>query len=221
MTALYLLTLILATSLQPTQEEVLDLTAPVPPDVENRADCKSDTYSIARLIGRTSPKMPLKITLVIEQENQAHRLGDEVTHKVLVENVGREPYIIPWAGLNDLQKVRPEPCGAPPGFKWFILSLTAQRAGAGPDVVWALPVIGSELLPGSLKELKPGERVWIRAKGSLAFYSSEESRQWLSGAQFPVTTNLKARLTPFLGFTPATIPDPVISENTITISISK
>lgn len=217
----FLLALLTLVPAQPVKEVLLDLTAPVSPEAANGPRCASDNYSIARLVGVPAPKMPLRMTFLIGPEFRAYKLGEEIVHEILVENVGREPYVIPWVGLTDLQQVRPEPCGAPPGFKWFILALRADHEGAAPDVVWAIPIIGSDLMPGSLKELKPGERVRIRAKGRLSLFSTAGTRQWLAGAQSPVSANLKAVLTPFLGFTPPTIPEPVTSENSITITISQ
>lgn len=217
----YFLPLLFVTLVQSDQEEMLDLIAPVPSEIANRAICPSNIGGLARMTHAAPPTMPLRVTL-LGPEQRAYKLGDEVVFEVMVENVGQVPYTIPWAGEKDALKVRPDPCDPPPpGFRLLYLGLADKRRGGIPEGLLGLGMYGSELASGSLKELQPGERVRIRSKGTILLSSTEQGRQWLARVQFPATVNLAARLSALGGFTPATIPDPVFSENTITISISK
>jgi hypothetical protein len=217
----YFLPLLLVTLAQSNQVEMLDLLAPVPPEVSNRATCPSNISGLARMTHASPPVMPLKLTL-LDPGRTGYRIGDEVVFEVLVENVGPVPYTIPWAGEKDALKVRPDPCDPPPpGFRLFYLGLADKRPGWIPNGLLGLGMHGSELHPGSLKELKSGERVRVRSKATVLLGSTQQEQQWIDRVRFPATLNVVARLSPVSGFTPATIPDPVFSGNTISISISK
>ena len=163
--------------------------------------------------GMPTPKsLPIKITLLsIDQTNLA--LGDPATFEVSLENVSPVSLTIPWGAPIDRERIDPGP-EEPPGFLTAIISLCSNE-----DQVASSAVFGSRLVPRSLRSLKPGEQVRVRAYTRISILDSTLIGKLLTDI------DLKARFD-FQGGYPEDLPPaqpwlPAVSANSIRVRLQK
>lgn len=105
----------------------------------------------------------LKLTLVsVDISNIV--FGDYFIYEVLIENTGKAPVTLPWSPNHGAfaQPVR----RTPPGFRSGLLYLdveSSDEASSRLAMLDAQSLLGSQEVPGSLRELAPGRTARIRA----------------------------------------------------------
>jgi hypothetical protein len=161
--------------------------------------------------GMPTPKsLPIKIMLLsIDQTNYA--LGDPATFEVSLENVGPVSLTIPWGAPIDRERIDPGP-EEPPGFLAATITLCSNE-----DQVASSAVYGSRLVPRSLRSLKPGEQVRVRAYARISILDSTLIGKLLTDI------DLKARFD-FQGGYPEELPPrqpwlPAVSANSIRVRL--
>ncbi|MBI1760919.1 MAG: hypothetical protein HYR56_05715 [Acidobacteria bacterium] len=143
-------------------EEVLDLT-----QVKLKSEKKSGSAGGGGLtIGHSHEKkvIPLKVTLV-SLNKTSYQLGDEVVYEILLENITTENVVIPWSADQG------EPVGS--GDIRGSIYLIAPDERKGDQLVALRGIVGSPSIPSSLKTLRPGQKVRIKAGGRWVFFDAE------------------------------------------------
>ena len=165
--------------------DLLDLTKDIPPQKE-RVSGGSGGGPI--LIGSTIKKeVPLRITL-LHFDKLAYRLGEQIVYEVRLENVSNHDLTLPWS--LDLDKVKPDEKKDPPGYLTSSLSLVFNDPIYGIEFVGLASLYGSQLVPDSLKVLRPNERVRIRAARTFFFGDARISDRVIR--ELPIRLDLSA-----------------------------
>jgi hypothetical protein len=136
------------------QDAVLELTDALVHDETGK--------SIAASIQRTTlGQPPLRVRLE-RTDRREYRIKDRIQYEISVENISSVPIVIPWSPT--LVGTRELPANYRHVSLDFVLIGVRQRE-------WTLyrtvGVYGSSEIPGSLKTLKPGERVFIHVPAEL------------------------------------------------------
>ncbi len=134
---------------------------------------------------------PLKITLQALDKRNYH-FGDQVTYEVTLENITTSVLTIPWS--PDPSKVGLDGPVNPPVYFEASLSLVAEDETAGPQFIDSHRIFGAPSVPGSLKIVRPREKVRIRAAGSWQFTDSSVARRVLAKSPFTVKVRANFRL---------------------------
>jgi hypothetical protein len=133
--------------------------------------------------GQPAPKpWPVKVVL-LSTDRTSYMLGDRVVFEFSLENVGSVAMTIPWGAASDLARIAPGP-DEPPGYLTAIVSLVSDGESVAMDFMH-----GSRLEPHSLRSLKPGERVRVRAYAMLQGFGKRIYDK------LPVDASLKAKFT--------------------------
>jgi hypothetical protein len=111
-------------------------------------------------------RYPLKMTL-LGFDKKSYRPSEAVEYEVLIENIGQTAFVIPWASECDLDRVRPDDTFDPPGYRLAYINLVYTDPSGHEHFTPGGSAYGSELVPGSLKSLQPGQKVTIRILGHL------------------------------------------------------
>ncbi len=161
------------------------------------------------------PKLPLQITL-LSIDKASYQMGEEMIFDVVIKNVGQDVVVIPWSPYRD--RVQPDDETHPAGYADANLGLVLSDKVVGEQVVFGPWLYGSDRVPSSLKRLRPGKTVRIRAAGRWALTSADASQVILS--RLPQSYSVRAifslsRHT----FNPQ--PRPVISANSATVELNK
>lgn|SRR5262249_54907217 len=154
---------------------------------------------------------PFKITLLGLNKN-SYQIGDEAVFDVEIENITKNPVVIPWSA--DYNKVKPDEEKTPPGYLEANLSLILVDGISGEQLTIGQGLYGSELLPGSLKKLEPKHPVRIRTPSRLFFLRADTNSQILS--RLPLRVEMQARYIILNGEY-----RPVISSKGISIELKK
>lgn len=99
-------------------------------------------------------------------EGHRYAPGERFAYEVRLENVTEQPFFVPWEPdwrkIYSVRVKRP-----PPGFIQADLSFGAVDPDSGEESTMATSsLFGSSLVSGSVKELRPGDSVRIRAPAS-------------------------------------------------------
>jgi hypothetical protein len=157
--------------------------------------------------------VPLKLTL-LNCDKLNYQLGDRVIYDVMLENVGDKTYVIPWS--PDWEKVEGNAEEPPPGYLAAYLTLAIHDDTWGEMSMNGVALYGSKLLRGSLKSLRPGETVRIRAFSRWEFTEGEVARKVLT--KLPSAFRVEARFS-FM-YSNTSIPL-VISTNSLTVELKR
>jgi hypothetical protein len=106
---------------------------------------------------------PFRVTLV-GLSKSAFRLNDareRLVFEVMIENTTNDSIVIPWS--DDRDTVDPDDQSPAPGLTDATLALTIDDPDGGEQMVAGKLLFGSHLVPSSLKEVHPAEKVIIRA----------------------------------------------------------
>jgi hypothetical protein len=162
LTTMFCLWFLQAPMIQAQQEELLDLTRIKVTKKERQGPLSGSGMMGFAGHDRTPKIIPLKITL-LSLDRPSYRLGETVVFEVRVENITQEIVVLPWS--PDIDAVKPDEESDPPGYMDAYLTLVVRVDISGDQTVIGQPLYGSELEPGSLKPLWPGETVRIRVPG--------------------------------------------------------
>ncbi len=105
---------------------------------------------------------PVKVTLLsLDKTTYWMALGaaDRVVCEVMIENITGKTISIPWS--NELYTVEPGEKDPPDHFEAFLKLELKDESGQSVFLSGRI-IYGSELIPGSLKSLGPGEKTRIR-----------------------------------------------------------
>lgn len=160
-------------------------------------------------------RLPLEITL-LRLDKRSYQMGDEVIYDVVIRNVGQDIVVIPWS--PDRDQVKPEEMTYPPGYVDATLSLSITDEVLGEQLIYGASVYGSEQVRSSLKKLRPGQAVRIRAPSHWALMSDDASQGILS--RLPQTFAVRARFS-LMKHTFSPSPEPVVSTNSVTVELKK
>ena len=198
---------------QAQSDSFLDLTKVKPPKNEKLFDSRDLTLSVSN--DTRFPRLPLKITL-LSLDKGSYQMGDEVIYDVVIRNVGQDIVVIPWS--PDRDQVKPEEKTYPPGYVDATLSLVITDKVLGEQMIYGPSLYGSEYVPSSLKKLRPGQAVRIRAPSHWALMSDDASQGILS--RLPQTFAVRARFS-LMKHTFSPSPEPVVSTNSGTVELKK
>jgi hypothetical protein len=160
-----------------------------------------------------APKVPpLKVTL-LGLDKRSYQIGDEAIFEIKIENVTKNPIVVPWSA--DHGKVNPDENRTPPNYLVSGVSLTFRDGVDGELIFGGEGIYGSGLVPGSLKTLKPGQSVRIRAATRLSLMIPE------NGARLARKLPLKIELRAKYSFLEGSYYEPILSENEIIIELRK
>ncbi|HMD18130.1 MAG TPA: hypothetical protein VKH18_15805 [Terriglobales bacterium] len=97
---------------------------------------------------------------VISLDAMRYRIGEEASFEIKILNSGKEKVVVPWTPhLGDL-----EPANARSSYKYRVgVILLVFRDPEGREFSISETLYGSPDVPGSLRELSPGE--WFTVKG--------------------------------------------------------
>jgi len=194
-------------------DDFLDLARPGEPDTRvGRPGSISIAGPIDGMPIRQEP-WPLKVTL-LSVDRTVYMIGERVTFEVSLENTWPDRLMIPWGAPVDLDRIDPGP-EAPAGYLSALIGLVAEGDSIAHD-----GICGSRLVPQSLRWLKPGERVRVRAHSNI---QTSEKRLLDS---LPIEVDLKASFS-FVEGSSEGLPrgdrlwQPAVSANSIRIRIER
>jgi len=186
----------------------LDLTKFKPPEKSELGKVESGSvFSPHEKI----PVVPFKLTIEPFKTSSVRLGADEIAYDVILENISKEPFTIPWSP-DERDSESDE------GYLHAYLSLTLTDREFHNSLLLGNAVYGSSAVKGSLKTLSPGETARIRAKGTLGIFDSTVSkkimtllpREFQIRAQY-LMTNKRNWLTY----------DPLISVNSVPLTLNK
>jgi len=215
LTTILCLSLLFVPIAQHQDDNFLDLT-------KNRPPQKKRTHLVGKGGGvgvgnglHMQKTVPLKLTL-LSLDKRSYQLGDHWIYEVILENITRDTLVIPWS--PDYDRVKPDEEKDPPGYLHAFLSLVINDEVSGQQFMPGEVIYGSELVPGSLKRLHPGQKVRIRASGQIYFGQADVYKRVL--AKLPDRFDVRANFT--LWDRPINpCYEPAVSTNSITIELKR
>jgi len=158
------------------------------------------------------PKLPLEITL-LKTDQTTYAVGDRMVYEVAIKNIGDRVVDIPWSPDPDKIKAK---AVDPPAELQANVGLMLADSTLYEQVVFGPWVFGSNATPGTMKKLRPGEAVRIRASSELGVIDAAGAKALLN--LLPRTFDIHARLV-FTRPTSKPQAQPVISANSVTIEL--
>lgn len=208
--------LLLEPIFQQRNDDFLDLTKPKRPQKE-RAGGRGTGGGGGMGNGHIPPRtiIPMKVTL-LSLDKSSYQLGDQVIYEVVLENITQDTLLIPWS--DDYDEVKPDEDRNPPGYIHASLSLEIKDERGVYKFMALQPIVGSQMVRGSLKSLRQGQKVRIRAPGSWWFTSEDEKKRVLE--KLPQTFEVRARFD--LEDRPIDPRyEPALSANSLTVELRK
>lgn len=184
-----LLSVVLAFPVLSSEVAFLDLTKII---IRNRirepntATASSGGVGVGGIPHR-EPKEPLRLTLLSLDKNKAE-LGDDIIYELKVENVGNEPFIIPWNPHSaDLE---PEDAEQPYEYTsgWF--SLGGKDESGDLVFLGGVNLYSSSNAPETSIELRPGD--WVRLRAKVQLMTTSEG--WRKKLQSSSKLSLRLRV---------------------------
>lgn len=169
------------------------------------------------------PTLPFEITLRSVTPRIA-RYGASFTYEIALRNIGPTEFKIPWSS----EEIDASADSGPVGFAlvsvWF-----RDEVNNSDQYMASMRVYGSAAVPASVKTLKPGEQVVIRAGGRLVLGGADDSARFEASLPKEVTLNASwgFAVTDFrdraLAYNPVLFssPLPVVSTSSMTVRIQK
>lgn len=114
---------------------------------------------------------PEVLVRLISLDNTHYGLGESVTFEVKIQNVGKEPIILPWS--PELANLEPQEQFASYSYRQGTISLDFRVRDRQFSIFSHL--YGSPAVLGSMKEVLPGQWVMVRASPKLVIYDD-----WIS-----------------------------------------
>lgn len=189
---------------EPTQVPVLDFTLAPPAGGVTSIDAAPlgivagtpRRTTSATFPGGPALTLPFKIALKRISSGMCGQ-GEEIIYEVELTNTDPTPVVLPWSTLE--QEVEPD--RVPAGYRRLTLALMAHRPKTGPTVVGHVNIAaGSDVSPGSLRTVAPGDRVILRAPATCPSLSDvSAARQTDSGAVASIFASLMIQTQPGLG----------------------
>ena len=165
--------------------DLLDLTKDIPPQKERVVSSGSGGGPFVP--GSPRKEIPVGITL-LRLDKTTYQLGGRIVYEVRLENVSNHDLTLPWS--LDLDKVKPDEKKDPPGYLTSSVSLVFNDPIYGIEFVGLASLYGSQLVPDSLKVLRPNERVRIRAARTFFFGDARISDRVIR--ELPIRLDLSA-----------------------------
>jgi len=213
LTTIFCLCLMVGPTVQRQEDDFLDLTKIKPP--KQRRTSIIAGGGMASTDGSPSPKPRLKVTL-LSLDKRSYQLGDKFIYEVMLENITESVFVIPWT--SDYYSVKPYEGSDPPGYVSASLRLVIKDEVSGEASAAGEGVYGSELVPGSLKRLRPGQKVRIRALGQWWFGSEEATKRIMM--KLPQAYDVQARFS-FLDVGGKPWYEPALSANSLSVELRK
>jgi len=140
----------------------LDLT-----DLHPRDRIRAPNRGSVQCGGPVNTNSEITITL-ISLDKASYSLGEEVTYEVKVQNSGREPIEIPWTPHSgDLEPTESSK-------SYTFLNAAVSLSFTDPDSKRSFSIYansyGSSELPGTTRQLLPGEWIFVRARQKIEPY---------------------------------------------------
>jgi hypothetical protein len=125
---------------------------------------------------------------VVSLDKTRYRIGDEATFEIKVMNSGKENIIVPWTPhLGDL-----EPADPRSSYKYRVgVVLLEFRDPEGLEFSISETLYGSSNVPGSLRELSPGQWFTVKGRKRLDLYEQNWGKKEFRGSGL-VATNVSA-----------------------------
>jgi hypothetical protein len=145
---------------------------------EMKEEMKTKTYTRLPprpgvLIHRAPQKKPapLKVTL-LNVNSASYQISEQVVFEIMLENISKEAVAIPWS--IDFEKALQGKNSAP-GYNALNIKLVfSDEKKTEVSKFLGMSTYGSDLLPGSLKMLQPGQKVTMRVPGYFNFMIKED-----------------------------------------------
>jgi len=130
------------------------------------------------------PTTSLDITL-LSLDKSRYVMGDDLEFVVKISNVGNEPVLLPW----DPHEADFEEKAGGDGYRYVSISLLLELSdGRAKELMTGWGLLGSPDVAGSLRELRPGNWVQVRAKSKLEIFSDNEfTHRLYSGPETELT----------------------------------
>jgi len=213
LTMIFCLSLLLISNAQQQEDNFLDLTK-VKPSNKGKLFGTGSGGGVGTNDTRFE-SLPLRITL-LSLDNRSYQLGERAIYEVRLENISGTTLVIPWS--PDLDKVKPDERVYPTGYMDAFLRLVIKDEVSGDESITGQGLYGSQLVPSSLKTLRPREAVTIRASGHLGFGNTDVTKRVL--IKLPHTFEVRA------GFSLRDRPfnsryQPALSANSLTVELKK
>jgi hypothetical protein len=177
-----MLSLSLAPLLAPAQEVgYMDLTDTVfrersRPPRTGRASC-SDTPL-------TTQESQSEVTVtIVWLDKLRYRMGEQATFEIKVLNSGKETILVPWTPhLGDF-----EPADARSSYKYRVGSIMLNfKDPKDSQFNISEPLYGSANVPGSLRELAPGQWFTVKGRQKVGLYEQSWIRKEFGDSEFVV-----------------------------------
>jgi hypothetical protein len=199
-----------------SDDDFLDLTKYALPAREAVSEEQTAAGAV-EVVGGTGVRkaeLPIKITL-LSLDRESYTLGDKGFFDIALENIGKEPVLIPWS--PDPRIGTPSQGTAVPGNLHAVISLLAGRTAATGERVDTFGLYGSEFVHGSLKRLEPGRKVRIRVPFTWQFFDEETPARLLKRP----AQRLIVRAQIILNSSKPITPLPAGSANGLTVELKK
>jgi hypothetical protein len=194
--------------------DFLDLTKVKPPKEEEKGP-RTAGGGVSVSQDTPFPVLQLEITLLKLDRNR-YSMGDTVIYEAAIRNVGRDVVVIPWSPYREQVRANEN---YPPGYVEANVGLVVKDKVFGEQVIFGPWLFGADAAPQTLKKLRPGQTVRIRASGRWGdFYDANVFQGFL--AKLPQRYDVHARFTLSRHtFTPQ--PQPIISGNSMNVELRK
>jgi len=129
------------------------------------------------------PQPEVTVTLV-SLDKSRYQVGEEVTFEIRVLNSGKETIAVPWTPhRGDLEPSDPK---APYRYRVGVVVLIFSDP-EGLQFVLADTLYGSPRVPGSLRELSPGQWFSVKGRKKIALYSGDWGKRGFADSGFVET----------------------------------
>lgn len=125
-------------------------------------------------------------------DRRNYHFGEQVIYEVTLQNISKDVLTIPWS--PDLNRLGLNGQFNQPGYTEASLSLVAEDEIAGPQFIDSQRIFGAPGVSSSLKKLRPGESIRIRAAGSWQFTDSSVARRVFAKSLYTVKVRAYFRL---------------------------
>jgi hypothetical protein len=120
---------------------------------------------------------------VVWLDKLRYRIGEEATFEIKVLNSGKEPILVPWTPhLGDL-----EPADARSSYEYRVGSIMLNfKDPKDSQFNISEPLYGSANVPGSLRELAPGQWFTVKGRKKVGLYEESWVRKEFGDSKFVV-----------------------------------
>jgi hypothetical protein len=124
-------------------------------------------------VGREYANYPEAAVNLVSLDNTQYSLGENIVYEVNIKNIGKQTIVLPWdPALGDF-----EPQNEFAAYSYRKGTISLHFTVGKQDLAVYSDFYGSSAIPGTLKELQPGEWVVIRGRVPLVTYSDSISKE--------------------------------------------